>query len=481
MTFQITRHKLTNRYFPILYVGIGSFIIYALFAEWGYDDPYITYRYAENIVSGHGFVYNIGEKVLSTTSPLFTILLAFLKLIWTDTHRTAVLLGALSLASGGLFIWKLGNLWGKPGISWTGLLFYPFFPLLLQTLSSETPLFLTFGLATFYFYFQKRITTSFTFGALALLTRPEGAIILVVLVGHHLIVHKTLPLVPLTIAAIIITPWLIYAMINFGSPIPVTLAAKQHQGSLAISEKFLGRIITILNWGYAQRWNYWIGFILALVGVLNLRTAHRNLVIFLLWPTLHLIALSMLSVSGYFWYYATLVPAYLVTAGNGIEVLHNAFPAWFRARRSYLQTTWVIIAILVATPMISHIVNLKQNPDQRLRFYRSIGEWIEDNTKPEASIGVLEVGIIGYYGDRRMIDFSGLIQPSIAEHLTPLTSYEEAALWGIKTFNPDYLIIPPAWATQFSDENGFSNCRSMHQFMGNEYSYGGDLILYQCD
>ncbi len=473
--------QISNRYLSFLYVATVSLIIYGLFSAWGYDDPYISYRYAENIANGHGFVYNIGEKVLSTTSPLFTLLLAILKPIWADTARTAVLLGALSLALGGLFIWKLGKLWGKPGISWTGLLFYPLFPLLLQTLSSETPLFLAFGLATFYFYFKGRISTSFTFGALALLTRPEGAIILVVLVVYHLIVHKTLPLVPLTIAAIIITPWLIYATISFGSPIPVTLAAKQHQGSLAISERFLDRIVTILNWGYAQRWNYWVGLVFALTGVLSLRSAHANLVILLLWPTLHFIALSMLSVSGFFWYYTPFIPLYLITAGNGIEVLHNTFQTWFKNRKSYFQAAWVIIAMLVAAPMISHIVKLKQNPDQRLRFYRSIGEWVEHNTKPDASIGVLEVGIIGYYGDRRIIGFSGVIQPSIAEHLTPLSSYEEAALWGIQTFKPDYLIIPPAWAIQFSDTNGFSNCRSVHQFVGNEYGYGGDLILYQCD
>lgn len=41
-----------------------------------YDDAFITYRYAKNIAAGHGFVYNIGEKVLGTTTPLWTILLA---------------------------------------------------------------------------------------------------------------------------------------------------------------------------------------------------------------------------------------------------------------------------------------------------------------------------------------------------------------------------------------------------------------------
>ena len=40
------------------------------------EDALITLRYAENIAAGHGWVYNPGERVLGTTTPLFTILLA---------------------------------------------------------------------------------------------------------------------------------------------------------------------------------------------------------------------------------------------------------------------------------------------------------------------------------------------------------------------------------------------------------------------
>lgn len=42
------------------------------------DDSYITFRYARNILAGNGFVYNPGEHVLGTTTPLYTILLVLL-------------------------------------------------------------------------------------------------------------------------------------------------------------------------------------------------------------------------------------------------------------------------------------------------------------------------------------------------------------------------------------------------------------------
>ena len=45
------------------------------------DDAYITFRYARNIVNGVGFVYNVGEYVLGTTTPLYTLLMAALSFI----------------------------------------------------------------------------------------------------------------------------------------------------------------------------------------------------------------------------------------------------------------------------------------------------------------------------------------------------------------------------------------------------------------
>jgi hypothetical protein len=40
------------------------------------DDAFITYRYARNLATGRGFVYNEGERVLGTTTPLYAMILA---------------------------------------------------------------------------------------------------------------------------------------------------------------------------------------------------------------------------------------------------------------------------------------------------------------------------------------------------------------------------------------------------------------------
>src|SRR5262245_13549798 len=82
-----------------LLVAIG------LFGRWhayGYDDPYITYRYAANLARGAGFVYNEGERVLSTTTPLYTLLLSVVGVAGLDIPLASNAIGCLCLALGGL-------------------------------------------------------------------------------------------------------------------------------------------------------------------------------------------------------------------------------------------------------------------------------------------------------------------------------------------------------------------------------------------
>lgn len=69
----LTKRSSIN-WFAYLVVGIISAVLLMTFYRWAYDDPFISYRYAENLTRGLGFVYNPGERILSTTTPLFTFL-----------------------------------------------------------------------------------------------------------------------------------------------------------------------------------------------------------------------------------------------------------------------------------------------------------------------------------------------------------------------------------------------------------------------
>jgi arabinofuranosyltransferase len=64
------------------------------------DDAFITYRYAENLAGGHGFVFSRGAApVQGTTTPLYTALLALGARLGADIPALSLVLGATALAA----------------------------------------------------------------------------------------------------------------------------------------------------------------------------------------------------------------------------------------------------------------------------------------------------------------------------------------------------------------------------------------------
>jgi hypothetical protein len=70
-----------------------------------FDDTYITFRYSLNLASGHGFVYNLGEHVLGTTTPLWTLVLArALAVLGAPIEQRALVMCALSCDAASAFL-----------------------------------------------------------------------------------------------------------------------------------------------------------------------------------------------------------------------------------------------------------------------------------------------------------------------------------------------------------------------------------------
>src|SRR5205809_7032221 len=102
------------------------------------DDPYITYRYASNVASGNGFVFNVGERVQSTTTPLFALILAAGALVGLDSSTLGYVLSGLCLLAFAVCCIGLLSTAG-PGWSWLG------FAAAVLTIASPVT---TFGLGT---------------------------------------------------------------------------------------------------------------------------------------------------------------------------------------------------------------------------------------------------------------------------------------------------------------------------------------------
>src|SRR6266496_5004966 len=68
--------------------------------------------------------------------------------------------------------------------------------------------------------------------------------------------------------------------------------------------------------------------------------------------------------------------------------------------------------------------------------YRDVGEWLDQQTPPDATVGVAEVGQVGFYANRWMTDYLGLLQPDVAAALKRGDLYS----W-LAGYAPDYLVF----------------------------------------
>ena len=466
-----------------VYVLLVTAILFVSFKDRVSDDPYITYRYAYNLVNRSVLEFNPGERVLSTTTPLFTLLLALSTILWHDIPHIAILIGAVSLPLGGICFYLLSTRWGNSAVGWTGLALYPGFLLLVSLLGFEHPLYLAFCLAAFVSFAGQNWMLTAVFAALASVTRPDGFLLSIVLAcGYWILYHKAgFPWKALALFAAIVLPWYGFAWIYYGSPIPNTLFAKQQQGAMMISQRFSSGILTF-GAAYAKSWPYLIEIGLAFTGLVNLILRARKWVIILVWAVIYYLAYSLLGVSRYPWYYAPLIPGLLILVGLGIDGLQylaaRSLPRFNRVRFPQILTI-TLISILFVGQML-WLYNLRSQPDQRGITYRQAGEWIKENLPPESTVGALEVGVLGYYSDRNMIDFAGLIQPEVARHLTPQSTYQDSAFWSIKHYHPAYFVLYKGQFPLIEKTYAANKCQKIKVFRTTLDSEPAQLIIYSC-
>ena len=123
---------------------------------------------------------------------------------------------------------------------------------------------------------------------------------------------------------------------------------------------------------------------------------------------------------------------------------------------------------------------LYQNPDRRAAMYEAIGEWLVKNTGIGDRVGALEVGIIGYYAQRPMVDFAGLIQPQVAAQLQAQTTYEDAAFWAMEALQPKYLVLQKGVFPRLEADFVAQSCEVVKLFRGEKFGYPQDLGIYTC-
>ncbi len=200
---------ITDYWLPITLVFLAHTLFYyfALGTD-AVDDAYISFRYAQNAIRGHGLFFNPGERVEGFTNFLWTALMVPLEGAHVDVGRASMVLGVLfGLATLWLVI-RFARSVGAPrgaGLLAALLLAVDGSFALWAVAGLETSLFafLVFAGAVFYVREQDggwmtndgdlssvlRPLSAFPYSgiffALAAMTRPEGLLIFAITVAHQ--------------------------------------------------------------------------------------------------------------------------------------------------------------------------------------------------------------------------------------------------------------------------------------------------------
>lgn len=416
----------------LLLLGVPFFIV-----QWGgpifYDDAYITFRYAENIAMGHGFVYNIDSApLLGTTTPFYCLLLAALRIVGIPVTFSALAVGGLAAALAPFLLWRIGIAGERPLPGLVAGLALAISPtwLYFSKIGMESSLAGALAMAAILFHCKKFHITSGVICSLTVLTRPDTAALPVLLFLFLLFrdrrgaVRFALGGTPLILA------WTVYGFMTFGSPLPHSLAVKRMihyfpwtKSLLVYAFRFFAfrRPVAMC----AISGSYIIGSLLML-------RHYREWAVIALWPPLFILGLAANQIVPLFsWYEVPVIPAvYLGSAYlfwdlsvRLLKGLENR--GWSRAGKTAALSVFLPIIISLAqhfNPIASLVLPSESMEMEINRIRFDMCETIKERTRnagrPPSSVkvaasdvGAVGYALMGYY----VIDLSGLNSREVYE------------------------------------------------------------------
>lgn len=413
-------------------------LAYRAFHGFVFEDAYITYRYADNLAGGRGFTFNPGERVLGTTTPLYTLILTGLGLLGLDIPSAGTALSVAAIASVGLagawilrrrahaelgVVFALIALWGGFATYYLSGMETAFYSLLL----------LGSALAAS----QRRFGWTGVLIGLAFLTRYDavmfaGPLLLLAWLSERARLAPGErgaalrgPLRAALIGAALALPWLVFASVYFGSPLPNTLAAKQAllSTSVFLSESarmFPRHMIPPLSAPLKPE-ETWFNVSLALAFLaaipFQLRALARDWTIALVF-LLHPLFLWL----GYGWIGASLCIWHVVPGFFSLSIL--ALLAWgnaLRRVRTRVRPVWVSLVLLGASLVLlpgnlrlqSHLIRSTDSYRTREHGYEDMAAWMRARDLLDLVVCMDEPGYFTHMTDCRIVDRQGLITKGV--------------------------------------------------------------------
>ena len=446
------------------------------------DDAWIHQTYARNLALYGQWSFTLGRPSAGSTAPLWTLLLALGYALGTPFRLWTYGLGALTLVGTALVTARMGRLLfpDRPGVPWAaGALCAVEWHLVWAAVSGmETALFTFLSLLLMEQALARTLTgrpregTSGggpswglpLLGGLLVLVRPEG-IGLVTLVVLWLAWSRwqqgRSPLRPAlrfaVLFALVLAPYLLFNLRVAGRPWPNTFYAKQAEYAVLFARFSLPeRLARVAS-------SPWIGAQVLLVpGFLYglarlLRVARRGDphalggLLPLLWAASLLFAYAWRLPVTYQHgrYQMPTIPVFLLYGVAGTFALVDRRKLGEGEGASGLpRFSWVLSRALFLSLSLLALFFWglgARRYGRDVAFIEgemvTVARWLNAHTAPDALIAVHDIGAIGYFTRRPLLDLAGLITPEVIPFIR-----DEARLadWLVQR-QADYLVTFPSW------------------------------------
>ena len=399
----------------LLWLAISALFSARLAGRSG-DDFFITYRYAQNLAQGNGFVFNPGERVFGTTAPGLGLLLAAGHLLTRiPIHWLGTLFTALSLTGTALLL--LAEAQSRRTEAWVGGALLLTNTFVWANHGAEGPVVMLLLLLAAR-WGETRPVLSGVIAGFAAWCRPDAGLavgLLGLLLWRE---RRRIPWRYGTAAAAVLLLGALLALVYFGDILPNSWKAKQAEtfnpgasagtlfwpASLPLLRRHLGPALPwILILGLAGQWPLF-------------RKAGRPGRLLVLNAAALALAYPMLKVSFAAWYIVAIVGALLYGLAFAAGEAGRAAASILGRTRS---ASWIgaALALGLLAPAVLSIAPRglawyrRSGHPLRHEGYRAAGLWIRQRARPEDAIASMEVGTLAYFSQRRVEDLQGLVTP----------------------------------------------------------------------
>jgi hypothetical protein len=461
--------------------GMAAALVFALYTDHVWEDYYITYRSSKNLATGHGLVFNHGDKLHTFTSPLGVLLPAASSLLAGNSSDQAALwifrvMCAAAFGGAAALLFSLARRLGFAGPA----ALFPVAALLIDAKAldftingMETAFMLLFLACALRAHFSPGPRQWLHLGAAwagLMWTRPDSFIYVgLIAAGVWLFNRPELTggnrrqLIALFVRAGVLTtllygPWLLWAGWYYGTPVPHTITAK---GGIGEGRSVMGLLLTIvqLPWlAWTKTSSLELTFLPSYYMIggwpQGLILASRLLATLaaLLWlaPRLHPWARAAsfaffgshvyLTFFPYFpfpWYIPSTTFLALIALAGLFQIAGAS--RGLLGRMVLAAAAALLAAQLWVTVQVARQVRAQQDIVEN-GVRRGIGEWLRVHSSPGDSVFLEPLGYIGFFSGLKTFDWPGMSSREMVEARNQVGSS-----WGaiIQYLQPVWIVLRP--------------------------------------